>query len=71
MPNLTMGVKTPIELTVLRNKIASGARVTVWEAQRACELEKWLTRTANDVANARANGHDPDVPTYGGSNAVG
>ena len=34
---------TPADLTILRNKVAAGERITQAEALRICELERWLS----------------------------
>lgn len=45
-------VRVPAELTVLRDKVGSGARVSQYEALRICELEKWLTEETRRVVEA-------------------
>lgn len=51
MSKLTAGVTAPAALTVLRDKIARGERITQDEALAACELERWLTYRCNQVAD--------------------
>lgn len=50
--------KTPADLTILRDKVAAGERITQAEALRMCELERWLSfrigQELGDVTN-----HDP------------
>lgn len=47
-------VRVPAELTVLRDKVANGTRVSQYEALRICELEKWLTQETSRVLDAFA-----------------
>ncbi len=42
-------VRTPAELVALRTKLASGSRLSQYEALRIVELEKWLTAKTNEA----------------------
>jgi hypothetical protein len=43
MSGFVIRTKTPTDLTILRDKVARGERITQAEALRLCELERWLS----------------------------
>lgn len=51
---------TPADLTILRDKVARGERVTQAEALRMCELERWLSfRIGQELGDISPTNHDP------------
>ena len=58
MPRVT--TRTPADLTILRDKVARGDRITQAEALRICELERWLSfRIAQELGDIGVGDHRP------------
>ena len=52
--------RTPADLTILRDKVASGQRITAAECQRIQELERWLSwRISQELGEAVDGDHFP------------
>lgn len=52
--------RTPADLTILRDKVARGERITQAEALRMVELERWLSwRIGQELGDVDVTDHRP------------
>lgn len=60
MSPVPVQTRTPADLTILRNKVAAGERITQAEALRMIELERWLSwRIGQELDGLTPGDHFP------------